>query len=241
MHQNSLPSPDLPYRLIVFDWDGTLMDSIATIAACADHARRDVGVDEPNFPRLIRQAIGLGLDQTALFTLPNASAAQQAAWVERYRFRWIEQYREQPLLFPGARETVAALAAAGYWLAIATGKGRTGLERDLQATGVGDYFLATRTVNEAPSKPSPVMLLEILAELGVREHEALMVGDTTFDLDMATNARMGAVGVLSGTHDRATLESRQPLALLDDASHLPAWLGGRVGGAQQVTLSEVSR
>lgn len=235
MDATPYPSPEppaLPYRLIVFDWDGTLMDSIATIAACADHARRDVGLEEPEFAVRIREAIGLGLDTMARHILPRATDAERSAWAERYRFRWIDEYRERPVLFPGSRAAVERLHAEGYWLAIATGKGRAGLERDLEASGLREFFLATRTVNESPSKPSPVMLFEILEELGVRKDDALMIGDTTFDLDMAKNAGMDAVAVLCGTHNADALNARAPLACLASAADLPDWLARRAATAE---------
>jgi phosphoglycolate phosphatase len=219
---------DLPYRLIVFDWDGTLMDSIATIVACADHARRDVGAEQEGFDRLIREGIGLGLDALVARILPAADATLRGAWVERYRFRWLESYRDRSFLLQGAQDAIEQLAVAGYWLAIATGKGRTGLDRDLDTCGLRPRFLATRTVNESPGKPDPAMLLEILDELGVDRRQALMVGDTTFDLDMAANAGVDSVAVLSGSHDCPTLLARGPKACLTGVHELPLWLAGRL-------------
>ncbi len=219
----------LPYRLIVFDWDGTLMDSISTIVTCALAAVRDVQLEDEGSAARIREAIGLGLDQTSAHVLPHADARQRAAWIERYRFHWLDTHRHQPVLFPGAKETIGSLVASGYWLAVATGKSRAGLDRDLHGTGQAPHFLATRTVSEAPSKPDPRMLLGILDELGVDRREALMVGDTTFDLDMARNAGMAAVGVLSGSHDEDRLIASQPLTCLASATDLPAWLASRAG------------
>lgn len=217
------------YRLIVFDWDGTLMDSIATIVACATEAARDVGVCDEGTPARSRQAIGLGLDDTARHILPKANGEVRAAWVERYRHHWFAGYRDRPICFDGVGELLAALADGGYWLAVATGKSRKGLDRDLEVTGHGKFFLATRTVNEALSKPHPQMLLDILDELGVDRSEALMVGDTTYDLDMAKNAGVAAVAVLTGSHDRGTLLASGPVACLDAATQLPDWLAGQRG------------
>lgn len=219
--------PPSPYRLIVFDWDGTLMDSISTIVACAVHAACDIGAEDEGTADRIRAAIGLALDQTAFRVLPQGTDAQRAAWVERYRHHWIDSYRDRPVLFSGVAELLDRLEGDGYWLAIATGKSRAGLDRDLEATGQRGRFLTTRTVSEAPSKPRPEMLLGILDELGVGRREALMVGDTTFDLDMANNAGIGGVGVLTGSHDREVLLASRPLVCLDAATALPGWLAGR--------------
>lgn len=215
------------FRLIVFDWDGTLMDSIATIVACAVQAAEDVDAADPGTAARIREAIGLGLDQTAQHVLPGSSEALRAAWVERYRHHWLNGFRDRPLLFPGVDAALERLAAEGYWLAVATGKSRSGLDRDLGGTGLAHRFLATRTVNESPSKPDPRMLLDILDELGVGRREALMVGDTTFDLDMAKNAGVDAVGVLTGSHQLERLLPSEPLVCLEAATALPNWLAAR--------------
>lgn len=227
MKNDALPAAPSPYRLIVFDWDGTLMDSIATIVACAVRAACDIGAEDEGTAERVRAAIGLALDQTAHRVLPGGDETQRAAWIERYRHHWLDSFRDRPLLFPGVEPMLEELAGAGYWLAVATGKSRAGLDRDLEGTGQRTRFLATRTVSEAPSKPQPQMLLGILDELGVGRREALMVGDTTFDLDMARNAGVDAVAVLTGSHDRAVLLASQPVACLDSAVGLPAWLAGR--------------
>lgn len=213
-----------PYRLIVFDWDGTLMDSISTIVACAVRAAEDVDAADAGTAMRIRDAIGLGLDQTASQVLPGSTEALRAAWVERYRHHWLNGFRDRPLLFPGVEAALETLANEGYWLAVATGKSRNGLDRDLDGTGLGHRFLTTRTVNESPGKPDPRMLLDILDELGVGRREALMVGDTTFDLDMAKNAGVASVGVLSGSHSRERLLPSEPLVCLETATVLPGWL-----------------
>jgi phosphoglycolate phosphatase len=215
------------YRLIVFDWDGTLMDSIATIVACATEAASDVGHRDEGTSARSRQAIGLGLDDTARHILPGSSEEVRAAWVERYRHHWFATYREKPICFDGVGSLLEELEKAGYWLAVATGKSRKGLDRDLEVTGHGKFFLSTRTVNEAASKPDPQMLLDILDELGVGRSEALMVGDTTYDLEMAKNAGVAAVAVLTGSHDRETLLACRPVACLEAATELPGWLEGQ--------------
>ncbi len=214
-----------PYRLIVFDWDGTLMDSIGTIVGCAVRAARDVGAEDEGTAGRIRAAIGLALDHTARHVLPEASEDLREAWIERYRHHWLDQQPRAGFAFPGVTPMLETLRGAGYWLAVATGKNRRGLDREFEATGHGHFFLATRTVSEAQSKPHPEMLEGLLAELGVDRREALMVGDTSFDLDMAKNAGVDAVGVLTGSHDRDLLLGCGPVCCLESAV-APAGLAG---------------
>ena len=223
--KNSLTDPSpLPYDLIVLDWDGTVMDSLGAIVACAQHALRDAGLPELPDER-IRGGIGLGLRDTVERLLPGLAESARRVWVDAYRDHWIATYQHQPILLEGARTAVERLESSEYMLAVATGKGRRGLRRDLDELDMGRFFLATRTVDEAPSKPHPQMLLELMDELGVRAERTLMVGDTTYDLDMARNARVDAVGVLTGGHDRETLMASEPRACLDRLGNLPAWLG----------------
>lgn len=214
------------FDLVVLDWDGTVMDSLGAIIACAQHSLRDTGL--PDLPaELIRGGIGLGLRATVERLLPGLGDDERQAWVAAYRDHWIATYRHQPVLLDGARDAVVEMERRDLMLAVATGKGRKGLQRDLDELDMGRHFLATRTVDEAPSKPHPQMLLELMDELGVRAERTLMVGDTTYDLDMATNAGVSAVGVLTGGHDLPTLSSSEPLAVLDRLADLPAWLDSR--------------
>ena len=224
------------YELIVLDWDGTVMDSLGSIVACAQHALCDAGL--PELPdTLIRSGIGLGLRDTVARLLPDADADLREEWVGLYRDLWIATYQHQPVVLDGAPAAVAKLERREYMLAVATGKGRRGLMRDLEDLGMAHHFVATRTVDEARSKPHPQMLLDLMDELGVRAERTLMVGDTTFDLDMARNARVDSVGVLTGGHDRETLEASEPLVCLDRLADLPSWLDSVVGKARpQETL-----
>lgn len=211
------------HDLLVFDWDGTLMDSIATIVACARASHLDLDQEPPPDER-VRALVGLRLDLIARDLLPGADAALHVAWIERYRHHWIHTFHEHLELLAGARETIETLTDSGYLLAVATGKSRRGLDRDLEATGLGPRFLASRTVDESPSKPSPGMLLELMDELGVRPERTLMIGDTSHDAEMARNAGVAAVGVLTGSHDRATLEDCGVVTCLDRVADLPSWL-----------------
>lgn len=220
--------PPGPFSLLIFDWDGTLLDSISSIVACTQQALRDL--DQPPVPdEQIRGAIGLGLRETVERFAPGCDEGLFQAIVETYGRHWLETYSHQPRLFPGVRDLLEDLRLEGYLLGLATAKGRKGLTRDLEATGMGEFFLATRTVDEARSKPDPQMILDIADELGVTTERTLMVGDTIHDLEMAHNARAAAVAVCSGSESRATLEEARPLICLDKATELPGWLSADGG------------
>ncbi len=227
------------FRLLVFDWDGTLMDSVGAIVACTQHAIRDLGLEECPAER-VRRAIGLGLDESLAIFFPDADPATGAQVgrqvAARYRELWFETYKDRPALFPGASETLAALGAAGYLMAVATAKSRRGLERELDKTGLAGTFHASRTMDECPAKPHPQMLLDLMDELGARPDSTLMIGDTAWDLGMARNAAASAVAVLTGSHSREELESAAPLACLASVRELPAWLAGRSAATPQPSL-----
>ena len=216
-----------PYELLVFDWDGTVMDSIGAIVDCTFAALESLG-DLPGLvlpPReKVRFAIGMGLLETMHDFFPGAGPELHSRVLEAYRQQWIEIYKDRFHAFAGARETLEGLAAEGYLLGVATAKSRRGLVRDFERSGLGDLFVATRTVDEAPSKPHPGMLEGLFDELGVAPDAALMIGDTTWDLEMAANAGCAAVGVLSGAQPRERLASCDPLALLPDVTALPLFL-----------------
>ncbi|KAB2962731.1 MAG: HAD-IA family hydrolase [Thermoanaerobaculia bacterium] len=220
-----LAAPDRPFRLVVFDWDGTLMDSIGTIVECTLAALEDVP-EAPKPPaERIRESIGLGLIQTMERFFPHGDLPLFERVAEAYRRRWLAEFKGRSTLLAGAAETVEQLHAEGYFVAIATAKSRAGLERELDQTGLRRFVHASRTVSEAPSKPAPGMLLQLFDELGVRSASALMIGDTAWDLQMAANAGCGGIGVLTGGHSRELLEAERPLACLDSVAHLPLWLG----------------
>ena len=218
----------LPFDLIVFDWDGTLRDSIGTIVGCAGQALEDVGlpVDEV----AIRASIGLGLAESVARWAPAATPDQIDEVVERYRQRWIHEWNDRSTCFDGVPELLVALEADGYLLAVATGKGRRGLDVDLERSGLGHHFAATRTADDCAAKPAPQMLFEILDELGVRAERALVVGDTTHDLLMARNAGAQSVATLAGAMSRSQLEGFAPVCL-DSVTELLPWLRSAAGDA----------
>lgn len=214
------------FRLLVFDWDGTLMDSVATIVACTQAVIQELGLSE--LPEAtIRGTIGLGLRDVIDALCPGADEALYGRIVDGYRRHWFTAYRDEPVLFPGVEEMLAELAGDGYLLGVATGKSRHGLDYALRTCGLRELFHSTRTADEARGKPHPQMLLDILDDLGVSPGDAVMIGDTTYDLEMARSARTASLAVLSGSHAREELEKLEPLACLPNVVDLPAWLGDR--------------
>ncbi|HKI87261.1 MAG TPA: HAD-IA family hydrolase [Thermoanaerobaculia bacterium] len=228
------------FRLLVFDWDGTLFDSIASIVACTRQTLAELGL--PSIaPERVRATVGLGLKETILELSSGSTDPElHRRVIETYRMHWRQEFSRRPILFPDVRPTLAHLHEEGYLLAVATGKSRRGLDNDLAAAGIGDYFDGTRTVDEAPSKPSPQMLLDLMDELGARGSETLMIGDTSYDLLMAKHAGCASVGVLTGGHGRDELATASPLTLLEHLGELLAWLGeeeiGRRGGRSLQSL-----
>lgn len=222
------------YKLLVFDWDGTLMDSEARIVESFEAAIGDVGL--PPRPRSdLRGIIGLGMPEALNHLFPDEASAH-AALVERYRHHFLVASPTPTPLFEGVRPMLAALEAAGYFLAVATGKARRGLDRVLGETGLDGLFHFTRCADECRSKPHPQMLLEIMERTGVEPEQTLMIGDTEFDLLMARNAGAHALGVTYGVHEPARLLACGPLGCVDSVPALHEWLlGGRALPAEPVT------
>jgi len=210
------------FELLVFDWDGTLMDSTAVIASALQAACLDIGLPVPTDERA-RHIIGLGLHDALRYVLPGVPASIYPQVVDRYRHHFLAREESAPL-FAGALEALEALEDAGHFLAVATGKSRRGLDRVLARTGLGKRFHATRCGEEAASKPAPEMLLELQAELGVAKARTLMIGDTTHDLQMAQNAGVSSLAAAFGAHPRAQLLAMQPLACFDDPEAMWKWL-----------------
>ncbi len=213
-------------ELIVFDWDGTLMDSERRIVACLQQAARDLGLPAPSAVRA-REVIGLGLREALADLFPEAGAETVERLAAAYRRRFLGDEQVRSELFPGARELLEELAEAGYLLAVATGKSRRGLEKELAHTGLADLFLTSRCADETRSKPHPQMLLEILEYAGREPEAALVVGDTEFDMRMAANAGVPAVGVEHGVHPPERLRAAGALEVLPRLGDLPEWLGRR--------------
>ncbi|HYR36359.1 MAG TPA: HAD-IA family hydrolase [Burkholderiales bacterium] len=209
------------YRLLVFDWDGTIIDSATTIAECIRAAAADLGLEVPTKEQA-SHVIGLGLHDALRHAVPGLPAARTAEFVERYRHHFRAREDEMDL-FPGMRELLQSLHGTKI-LGIATGKSRRGLDRALEATGLGPCFRASRCADETHPKPHPAMLLELMDELGVPAGQALMIGDTSHDLDMARAAGMDALAVTYGAHAEEGLRSCQPRACVASVPELDRWL-----------------
>ena len=210
------------FDLIVFDWDGTLMDSAGAIVRAMQAATRDLGLAEIPEERA-RYVIGLGLGDALRHAVPDLDEASYPRMVERYRHHYLSSDHELTL-FDGVAEMIDALAARGHLLAVATGKSRLGLDRALGHSGLGAYFHATRCADECFSKPHPAMLEELMDELGAVPERTLMIGDTTHDLQMAVNAGCASVGVSYGAHEPDAFHALQPLAVVHSVRELHDWL-----------------
>jgi phosphoglycolate phosphatase len=210
------------FDLIVFDWDGTLMDSTATIVKCIQSAARDLGLPAPS-DASAAHVIGLGLAEAMQAVMPDIQPALYPRMVERYRYHFLTK-DHQLVLFPGVTEMLGDLSNEGYFLAVATGKSRVGLNRALNATGLLSIFDATRCADETFSKPHPAMLQELTRELGQDLRRTVMIGDTTHDLMMATNAGASGVAVEFGAHPVSQLQACRPLFSAKNIPELHAWL-----------------
>lgn len=210
------------FDLLVFDWDGTLMDSAAHIVASIQAAARDFGVDFPPEERA-RHIIGLGLVDALTYLFPLLPLVEYPRLAERYRHHYLAG-DHQLALFTGAKEGIRTMHAAGFSLAVATGKSRQGLERSLAASGLVGFFHASRCADEGQPKPNPEMLLYLMKALGAEPGRTLMIGDTTHDLEMARSAGVPAIGVGYGAHPRASLEAHRPLACVMSFPELTEWV-----------------
>ena len=210
------------FELLVFDWDGTLMDSAGAIVSSIQAACRDMGIPQPSDADACH-IIGLGLNEAIRALLPELAEADYGALVERYRYHFLARDHELPL-FPGVRETIADLHDTGFLLAVATGKSRRGLERAFETSGLRGLFHGSRCADESISKPHPAMLLELMDEFNVTPERTLMIGDTSHDLQMAANAGVASVAVSFGAHSRDSLLALNPLTCADNWSELKSWL-----------------
>ena len=213
----------MSYELLVFDWDGTLMDSHARIVSCLRSAVAAVGL-EPRSDSELRDIIGLGLDEAMQRLFPGIGERDAQRLIASYREHFLHLSDIPESLFEGVGEILETLAAEGHMLAVATGKSRAGLNRALRGTGLAQRFHATRCADETWSKPHPRMLEEIILETGVDSEATLMIGDTEFDLEMARNAGAASLGVTYGAHDASRLARHGPVACIDDIRELPGAL-----------------
>lgn len=208
--------------LVILDWDGTVCDSEARIVRCMQRAAERVGLPVLA-PEAIGNIIGLGLPEAISSLFPEAHSEQRQALREQYSAEWLAARAEPLPLFDGVLSTLDQLLGAGHQLAVATGKSRRGLEREFAELGIGSLFVASRCADETASKPDPRMLCELLGETGSPVGQAVMVGDTVYDLQMAASAGMDAIGVSYGVHTRERLSALNPRRIIDHFSELLDW------------------
>jgi phosphoglycolate phosphatase len=213
-----------PHRfdLIVFDWDGTLFDSTALIVRCIQDACRDIGAAVPS-DNAAAYVIGLGLQDALRHAVPDLAAERYPELGQRYRHHYFARQHELSL-FPGTLEMLQALKARHQWLAVATGKGRRGLDEALAHADLAGMFDATRTADQTASKPDPRMLHELMRELGTEPERTLMIGDTTHDLQLAVNAGTPRVAVSYGAHAHEAFADFAPLTVAHSTGELHEWL-----------------
>ena len=216
------PKPQNCFDLIVFDWDGTIMDSTGLISECIQLAARDRGLPIPSI-EAAKSIIGLGIQESTQRLFPDIDHAAQTAFALAYRHRFVPRDHEAPL-YDGIRELLVALDQSTRFLAVATGKPRAGLERAFAHTGLKSSFHFSRCADEGFAKPHPDMLYKLMEFTGVSPTRTLMIGDTTHDLDLAQNAGVAAVAVTYGAHSARLLASRPHLALVNTVSELAVWL-----------------
>jgi phosphoglycolate phosphatase len=211
------------FDLLIFDWDGTLINTIDWIAHSLQTAAERCGCKIPE-PQAAKDVIGLSIQAATATLHPDADAQTLAQLVQHYS----QVYSAKPLsrddLFPNTYDMLVELKQAGYTLAVATGKTRRGLQEALHATQTEDLFTVTRCADETSSKPDPKMLLEIMQVTNAAPERCLMIGDSIHDLQMAINARMSSVAVYCGANSKDTLQAFQPLLCLSHATELLSYL-----------------
>ncbi len=215
------------YKAVIFDWDGTLMNSERRIVNSIQQAARMCGL--PVLPHSTsKQIIGLSLENAILELYPGVTPEQMVAMAEAYTQFFLEESTVPMEAFDGAEALLFNLKQQGVKLAVATGKSRKGLDRVLSESGFDVYFDTTRTPVESASKPNPLMLEQILEEFELTAEEAVMVGDTTFDMEMAQAIHMDRIALSHGVHQMEVLSPYEPVAELNSLHELNAWLLPRV-------------
>jgi len=209
-------------QLYIFDWDGTLMDSAHRIVACLREAAAEQGLGDLSDEEFA-DVIGLGLPEAIARLYPELDGPCIARFRETYAARFVAADARPSQLFPGAIDLLDALKARGHFIAVATGKSRRGLDRVLDELGLSGRFHVTRCADETASKPDPLMLLQILAELGASPERAVMIGDTEYDMEMAVRAGVPRLGVSFGVHPPARLARHGPERIVDTLPEILDW------------------
>ena len=207
------------FDLIIFDWDGTLVDSVDWIVYCLQQAAAKCHCPVPE-RQAAKDIIGLSIENAMAQLFPDIDNKMRQQLVAEYAQIFFSRQISRNDLFPGVYPMLEQFRRDGYHLAIATGKKATGLAHAIEATGVADLFSTTRSSDQTASKPEPLMIEEIIAELNVEKQRTLMVGDSIHDLQMAINAGVSAIGVTCGAHCRSVLQQYQPLLCLNYSTDL---------------------
>lgn len=213
----------MKFPLVIFDWDGTLMDSVGRIVSSMQHTAARLCLPEPSVAA-VREIIGISLEPAIEQLFGQLDQQTMADFLEGYRQQYVHDDSTPSPLFAGAEAMLSDLRERGYTLAVATGKARHGLERVWQDSQIRHLFHSSRCADETASKPNPQMLHEILAETGYDVSQAIMVGDSVHDMRMAENAGMARIAVGFGAHTADRLAAHQPLAILDELAALPNYL-----------------
>lgn len=213
----------LRYSLVVFDWDGTLVDSVGHIVDSLQYAANAMLLPERSSSSMA-SVIGLGMTEAVLHLYPELEMPEVTAFKDAYSEAFFRKPTDSSDIFEGVHEVLERLRSDGAVLAIATGKSRHGLDKALEGTGLGQYFTLTRCASETRSKPHPQMLHEIVSEMQSSPEQVLMVGDSVFDMEMARNAGVARVGVSYGVADESELYAYQPVAVISEMQSLLKFL-----------------
>lgn len=206
-------------KLYIFDWDGTLADSSAHIVQSMQRALSELNIPQVS-PEVLRSNIGLGINEIMTRVFPDLKLSQQQELITCFRHHFMSAPQKADVLFPGVAETLQYLHQNDHYLAIATGKSHQGLALALESTHLGQFIHNSRTADQTCSKPNPQMLNELLEDFQLPPEQAMMIGDTSFDMEMAKNANMPAIAVSYGVHSRQTLQNYQPSKIIDSIEEL---------------------
>lgn len=207
------------YKLLIFDWDGTIIDSQVHIVHCMREGIKDAGLEAPSAD-VIRHIIGLSLERAVEVLMPDADEHDINAITNNYRTHFFATGGKSSDFYEGAKAVLQSCFDKGFYMAVATGKSRRGLDMVLDAFDLGRLFHTTRCADETASKPNPLMLEEILSDLDISNADALMIGDTSYDMQMANNAKMDSMAVTYGVHSKSDLEISSPTYYLNDIRQL---------------------
>ena len=207
------------YKLVIFDWDGTLMDSVDRIVSSMQAAAKVASLKIPSNEQA-KQIIGLSMPKVVEVLFPERTQTQEKILIEQYKRQYKELNKVPTPMLNNAVELLNKLRQKNKLLAVATGKGRDGLERVLHETQTAHFFHASRCASDAVSKPDPQKLFSLLDELGISANEAVMIGDTSHDLKMAQLAGIDSIGITHGVHDESILSLYKPKAIVDSLIQL---------------------